>query len=625
MVGWFDAQGTAADRRDQLGLAAAAIAHRGPDDDGVFFDGPLGLALRRLSILDLSPAGHQPMTSSDGEWTVVFNGEIYNFIELRRELVAAGCQFRSTGDTEVLVEGLAHWGLRTFDRCNGMWAVLAWHRATQTLYATRDPWGIKPLYAHVSGAGVAHASEIGALRAFGLPLGELDSALTAHFVEFGELDVCARTPFVGVVRLAAGRIYQYRDGRALTDWAYGDGTDSTDVPWADGSAASEATYVEAFTAALRQAVQIRLRADVPVGTCMSGGLDSTSIACLAAEHLGVERAAACRHAFTALFPEYDERPFIDAVLARSGAIWHSTVCDDSQLQSQFTRFLQAQCEPVHTLGAFAGFLVMAMAAQAGVKVLLNGQGADELLAGYPSTAVPYLRSVATDHGLRVAWQASRNEFPRPGKASFAVMRALGGLATRSSPVPLASAVAGMRARATLRSSPLAVRSELALRSASPASLDLQANLLDQQNRSPLPLYLRIEDLNASAFSLESRLPFLDPHVVALARNAPPTLLRRHGRNKFLLRESLRGVVPEIVRLRPDKMGFPVPSARWLRGPLAPFVREAMTVPRLKARGIYHVDVVLKAVDELLAGGPLPRWLNNAIIFELWARHHVDRA
>ncbi|MBM4345104.1 MAG: asparagine synthase (glutamine-hydrolyzing) [Deltaproteobacteria bacterium] len=625
LVGWFDAKGIATERRAELTAASAAIAHRGPDDDGFHFDGDVGIAFRRLSILDLSPAGHQPMTSADGAWTVAFNGEIYNFVELRRELQAAGCQFRSSGDTEVLVEALARWGMRTFERCNGMWAVLAWHAPSRQLYAVRDPLGIKPLYAHKSAAGVALASEIGALRAFGLDLGPLEARLAAHFVDVGELDICDQTVYGHVVRLRPGRIYVYREGREVDNVAYTDGTDATSAPWSDGSPASEARYVEAFAEALRNAVRLRLRADVPVGTCMSGGLDSTSIACLAADHLGVERAAPCRHAFTALFPEFDERPYIHPTLERCGALWHSTVCDDEQLRSQFAAFLRAQGEPVHTLGAFAGYLVMSMAARAGVKVLLNGQGADELLAGYPSTAVPYLRSVAAQYGVRVAWQAGQREFAEASQASAAVFRAVAGLGASWLPQRWLDHLAAVRATPPALRPVLSSAVDLSLRPTVPVAPSLHANLMDQQIRAPLPLYLRIEDANSSAFSLESRLPFLDPAVVALARNAPATLLRRRGRNKFLLREALQGVVPEVVRTRPDKMGFPVPSARWLRGPLAGFVRDAMTRQRLERRGIYRTEKVLRAVDELLKGGPLPDWLGRAIIFELWAIQHIDGA
>ncbi|MBI5607381.1 MAG: asparagine synthetase B, partial [Deltaproteobacteria bacterium] len=202
----------AQERANDIRRACDAMVHRGPDDQGQFFQGPVGLGFRRLSILDLTPGGHQPMTSADGEWTVVFNGEIYNFIELRRELRAAGRELHSESDTEVLVEGLSLWGLRTFDRCNGMWAVLAWHVPTQTLYVVRDPWGIKPLVTARLDNGWAFASEIGGLKALGCQIGELNLQVASHFLTTGELDIGDHTAFTAVRRLLPGRVYAYRAG-----------------------------------------------------------------------------------------------------------------------------------------------------------------------------------------------------------------------------------------------------------------------------------------------------------------------------------------------------------------------------------------------------------------------------
>ncbi len=622
LVGWMAADGNAQRRSAELSKAVAALVHRGPDDEGTLFDRDIALGFRRLSILDLTAAGHQPMNSANGEWAVCFNGEIYNFLELKQDLEREGVKFHSSGDTEVLVEGLAHWGWSILDRCNGMWAILAWHRPSRTLYAVRDPWSIKPLYMHRSSAGLAFASEIGALLAFGCDRGELDRDLLCHFIATGELDCSTRTHWSRIQRIAPGRVFAFRAARDYCNWAYDDGTDRTELPPTDGTARSDERYVEAFAAKLTEAVHMRLRADVPVGTCMSGGLDSTSIACLAAERLRLERTAPCRHAFTAQLAEFDEREYIGPVLERTGATWHVTTCADDQLQASISAFLTAQGEPIHSLSAFAGYMVMALAAQAGVKVLLNGQGADELLAGYPSTVSPFLRSIARGAGPVAALNASRSEYTRPTSAFAAVARAYGGLALAKLPLSTSKRLYNRFSEGDGRGA-LLRGPDLSLGSSGRSIADLHGNLRDQQDRSPLPLYLRIEDVNSSAFSLESRLPFLDPSVIALARNAPPTLLRRDGRNKFLLREAVRGIVPDIVRGRADKMGFPVPSARWLRGPLAPLVREAMISQRLAERGIYRDRVVLQAVDHMLAGGPLPRWLARTIVFELWAACHID--
>jgi len=629
VVGIFDRKGNAARLEEPLRRATATIAHRGPDDDGFFFKGPVGLGFRRLSILDLSLAGHQPMTSADGHWTVIFNGEIYNFIEMREALQSIGVQFQSTSDTEVLVESLAAFGVRSFERCNGMWAVLAWHEPSQSLYACRDPWGIKPLYVSDNGEWIGFASEIKALRTLGCDLGGADLQAVRRFVDDGELDVATRTMYARVERLQPGVIYRYRDGKPLQMQAYSDGTDRFALPAAPTDVDRENDYIEAFRTAFLQSIQWRLRSDVDIGTCMSGGLDSTAVACAAARFLDAERSGRCRHAFTALIPEFDESPFIQAVLAQTGAEWHVTVAGDGQLIDKSMQFFDTHDEPVHSFSPFAGFLVMGMAAAAGVKVLLNGQGADELLAGYPSSVVPFLRSSTLESGAIAAFRQAQLETNNRQDALDIFARAQAGLITQRLPGSLEALLRSRRLKQRQqldyfsKSGPIPVLPMPAYASAE----SLQSSLHDQTSRSPLPLYLRIEDANSSAFSLEVRLPFLDPAVVALARHAPARLLRRGGLNKYLLRRILPGLVPDLVWQRRDKMGFPVPNARWMRGPLMPLVRSTLAPDRLAARGWYDVARISAQVDRLFnqPDTPLEPHLMRLFLLEIWAQRHLDRS
>ncbi len=627
IVGLFDRQLNAARMEDPLRRATARIAHRGPDDDGFYFNGPVGLGFRRLSILDLSVAGHQPMTSADGHWTVIFNGEIYNFVELRRSLQAIGVQFHSTSDTEVLVESLAAWGVRTFERFNGMWSVLAWHQPSQSLYACRDPWGIKPLYVSDNGKWVGFASEIKALRTLGCDLGGADLQAVRRFVDDGELDVETRTMYARVERLQPGVIYRYRGGKSVQMQPYSDGTDRFVLPPAPTDLARENDYIEAFRAAFLQSIHLRLRSDVDIGTCMSGGLDSTSVACAAARFLDAERSGRCRYAFTALIPEFDESPFIHAVLKQTGAEWHVTVAGDGQLIDKSLLFFDTHDEPVHSFSPFAGFLVMGLAAAAGVKVLLNGQGADELLAGYPSSVVPFLRSSTVESGAVAAFRQAQLETTNRQDALDIFARAQAGLITELLPGPMEALV---RRRRMQRRQQVDYFNKNGLVSVLPmpayaSAESLQSSLRDQTSRSPLPLYLRIEDANSSAFSLEARLPFLDPWVVALARHAPAKLLRRGGLNKYLLRRILPGLVPDLVWQRRDKMGFPVPNARWMRGPLMPLVRNTLSPDRLAARGWYDVPRVNAQVDRLFnqPDSPLEPQLMRLFLLEVWAQRHLD--
>ena len=629
LVGVLDRRGDATRFRGALQRAADAIAHRGPDDEGFWLDGAIGFGFRRLSILDLTAAGHQPMQAQNAEWTVVFNGEIYNFIELQRELEGLGVRFRSHSDTEVLVEALAHWGPRAFERFNGMWAVLAWHAPTRTLYACRDPWGIKPLFLSDQGDWIGFASEIKGLRALGCRHQGVEALSARRYLDAGLLDTDQHTMFAGYQRLLPGHLHAWRDGQQILAQRLADGTQCVDLPPFRDDERGEADFRAAFRDALLSAVRLRLRADVDVGTCLSGGLDSTTIACAAARFLTAERVTTCRHAFTALLPEFDESRYIRPVLAQTGAEWHITVAADSQLSEKAGQFFKTHDEPVHSLSPFAGYLVMELAAQANVKVLLNGQGADELLAGYSSTVAPFLRSVIQQDGMGEALRQAQMEAGSALAGAALLTRSAGSAAARA----LFPGVEAWWRRQQLvhpsaadnlkvpNNGPLGPpRPEL-----QPPSETLASALDDQMRRSPLPLYLRIEDANSSAFSLEARLPFLDPAVVALGRAAPARLLRRNGMNKYLLRSILPGLVPEVVWQRREKMGFPVPNGRWLHGPLRSVVLDTLSEERLKARGWYNVAEVIRARDRLLDNHvtePSPH-LRSLFLLERWARDHLD--
>jgi asparagine synthase (glutamine-hydrolysing) len=630
LVGVFERNGDTRGKLAAVAKATRTLAHRGPDDEGTFDSGPVALGFRRLAILDLSPLGHQPMTSHDGTWTLVFNGEIYNFIELRRELEAVGAHFRGASDTEVLVEGLARWGIRTFERCNGMWAVLAWHHPTRTLVACRDPWGIKPLFAADQGDWVGFASEIKALRTLGCRLGAVHGPAVRRFLDDGELDVGDRTFYEGVVRLTPGVVHRYREGRPVERIRMSDGTRQVDIPSLLAGPTDDGKLVEAFRDAFREAVQLRLRSDVAVGTCLSGGLDSTAIACAAARLLHAERAGNCRHAFTALIPEYDERRYIQAVVEQTGVTWHTTVADDDQVRADFAGFYRVHDEPVHSLSAFASYLVMSLAHRAGVKVLLNGQGSDELLAGYSSANVPYIRSLIELEGPAYALRQALAEAGTWSGGLRLLGRAAAGHLGRSLPQ-----IAARVPRAVWQRAVVAKDGDDPLRRGGPISppmtnrerapLGLHAALEDQVQRAPLPLYLRIEDANSSAFSIEARLPFLDPRLVAIARVAPARMLRHSGLNKYLLRSILPGLVPEVVWRRRDKMGFPVPQVRWLRRTLRSELEQVLAPAQLERRGWYDVPVVAAMVQRFLTvpDSELAPRLQRLFQLEKWAQVHLD--
>ncbi len=629
IIAIFDHDGAAERHREALERGLASIRHRGPDDDGVAIDGPAALGFRRLSILDLSPGGHQPMVSQDGSWTLVFNGEIYNFLELRAELERQGHAFRSDSDTEVLVEMLAREGIDALARCNGMWGLAAWHAPSQRLYVARDPWGIKPVYVTEQRGWIAFSSEIKAFGAMDCDLGGIDPETASRFLAYHEMDTDTRTFWRGVRAIAPGAVECYAQGVAHTTASSGNGAGTLPPSLAHGDA-SESAWVDAFRDALLSAVRLRMRADVDAGTCLSGGLDSTVIACATGRFLSAERASNCRHAFTAHAPEFDERRYIEPVVAQIGAQWHLTEGTPSELTELFPLFRAAHDQPVHSLAALSGFSLMRLASRSGVRVLLNGQGSDELLAGYSSSVMPWLRSIRRERGPAYALaEATRHAGSRRGGMRLFAQAEAGSM-LRAMPPELESRARQLRQRAEPGLRAGLWRADGPLGAAAPRSRpdsdDLHRALLASEHMSPLPTYLRLEDINSSAFSLEARLPFLDPQVVAIARAAPAWMLRRGPLNKYLLRAAMPGLVPEVVWQRKDKMGFPVPQGRWLRGTLRPHFDAVLSDDAIAARGWYDAARVRAARDAFLRDGdhqiPLP--LLRVFLLEMWAQDHFDR-
>src|SRR5205814_7820758 len=363
-----------------LSQMARSIAHRGPDDSGLYLHQQVGFGFRRLAILDLSPTGHQPMCSEDGELVIVFNGEIYNYIELREELRAAGHCFRSTIDTEVLLAAYREWGPECLGRLNGMWAFVIHDRRRGVLFGARDRFGVKPLFVHHAKDAWLLASEVKAILASGLYVRETNWQVTADFLLHGKLDETPATFYAGIEQVPAGCAFELRLDGSWRQWTY----------WSLPAVAPEsaANIEETLAELLEDAVRIRLRSDVPVGVCLSGGLDSTAIICAMARNRQGGPTAAGQAAPLLAFcyheSAFDERAFIADTLAQTGALLRRISLTPEAMWESLVEVLRFQDEPIISGAPIAGFHLMKLAASNGVKVVLNGQGADEILAGYPS-------------------------------------------------------------------------------------------------------------------------------------------------------------------------------------------------------------------------------------------------
>jgi asparagine synthase (glutamine-hydrolysing) len=581
-----------------LGAMAAAMAHRGPDGQGVWHDDQAGLAFRRLAIIDLHERSSQPLHL--GSLHLVFNGEIYNYIELRDELRGLGHEFVTEGDGEVLLHAWAQWDAGALDRVNGMFAFAIWDDARRRLTLATDPFAEKPLFYGTSAAGqLVFGSDVRALRAADPSLGEPDLDALRSFVALGTLPALPATFYARVRRLPAAHVAHWQDGRlqARRYW------EPAAVAVPDDRAAAAAQLRELLT----DAVRLRLRSDVPVGTSLSGGVDSSLVAALCGR-LGADVE---RHAFTASFAgfERDEWAYAQAAAAAAGVAHHHAVRPGrDELLGDLEALVAEQEEPFPTTSIYAQWRVMRAARGAGVVVMLDGQGADELFAGYPVSA----GFAALAGGPRAIAEALRTG---RGQALHGIAAALGSghapraLARRHRRGLASAYVAGDVAAAAVAATDPPAPSWTA--SGGP----LRRELLRQSFETVLPHLLRFADRNSMAHSVEVRLPFLDRRVAEFALSLRARMLVSDGISKRVLRDAARDAVPAVVLDRRDKVGYETPEASWFG---APEVRrrlgEVLLDERARSRGWYATA----ALERDVAGG----WRDvgamwRALNAELW--------
>ncbi|HMK15866.1 MAG TPA: asparagine synthase (glutamine-hydrolyzing) [Methanomicrobiales archaeon] len=553
-----------------LARMSERIRHRGPDGSGTFIDGPVGLAHRRLAIIDLSLAGEQPMANEDGTLRLVYNGEIYNYVELREELVAKGHHFHSESDTEVILHAYEQWGRNCLKRFNGMWAFALWDARKGELFCARDRLGIKPFYYARVGDMILFTSEIKALLAHPEVGRRPDDPLLMTFLAWGVLDHTGGTMFEGVSQLRpAHRVTFGGSGGPGVPEQYWDLAANPEPghPWADED--------ERVTAALRDlltdAVRMHLRSDVPVGTCLSGGIDSSTLAMLINGLVREEHPRSIgdrQKTFSIVFadPRFDESGFIDLVIAAAGVDAKRATVDPAEVCGNLGHLIEVQDEPFGSLSIYAHYRVMELASRS-VKVVLDGQGADEELGGYLAYQGTYLMNLL--RGLRLSTAI------REIAGSYRHHRGF-----------FSSALNQLLVRKERRG---------LLRGEVPAVSRYEGNLGEVLKReileTNLPGLLHWEDRNSMAFSIESRVPYLDHRVVEFLVGLPLHMKIRHGVTKYILRRAIRGLVPEEIRCRMDKMGFVTPEETWMREGLRPFVLEILGSGSFRARKYWDADRV----------------------------------
>jgi asparagine synthase (glutamine-hydrolysing) len=602
IAGFFLRTGQAAELA-LLQRMAATIRHRGPDGEGFFLDQELGLAHVRLAILDLSAAGHQPMQSHSGRYWMTYNGEIYNYLELRQQLSAQGYVFRTQTDTEVILAAFEAYGEACVNYFNGMWAFAIWDQQTRTLFCSRDRFGIKPFYYYLDPHVFVFASEIKALLQHPAVPQKINHQTVGHYLFQGKLDHRAETFFEGIVQLMpAQQLSLSREGLHLKTYWHLPAMQSVEPP----------EPVETMRRLFENSLKLQVRSDVPVGSCLSGGLDSSAIVCTLAQISPQGRFP--YQLFSACYPErqYDEREYIQQVVTQTGATAHQIFPGPAQLLDDLPHLIHSHDEPFISLSMFAQWCVMKAAAGQGIKVLLDGQGADELMAGYGYQGhlwADYLRTGAVQR----LWTECRH-------LNKAILPET--LVRMLFPLWLDRLKQLRHARQSrhLYHPDLAPPPQPFAAVASGHVLEKTLRALFHERLLSL---LRYEDRNSMAFSIESRVPFLDVPLVEFVCQLPPHDLIREGWSKWILRAAMKNILPEGVRLRKDKMGFVTPQNQWFKHELREWVQTILHSSSFQSRPFWNARFIQQEYAHWLAGRSqlMHHQLWPILNLELWLQYY----
>jgi asparagine synthase (glutamine-hydrolysing) len=628
------------------------LRHRGPDDEGFLaVDSASGKVFsligseskiqgarienfnrhtnllfghRRLSIIDISPAGHQPMSNEDESLWVVHNGEIYNYLEIRKELVSLGHRFKSQTDTEVILHAYEEWKADCLSHFNGMWAFAIHDLRHKRIFCSRDRAGLKPFYYVYDGKRFCFASEIKALLEMDDFSVEPNEQIIADYLFSGLIDHTRETFFKGVYQLRPGE-YLLIENNGLKIKSY------WDIEPNESYSDQEDNFTTRFYALLEDSIRLRLRTDVPIGTCLSGGLDSSSIVCLAnqlmfnGQNIDPRLVGKSQKTFSSCFEEpfYDERKFIELVTEQTGAEKNYVFPKEKQLFNELPKLIWHQDEPFGSTSIYAQWKVMKLARERQVIVLLDGQGGDELLAGYLPSFYFMIKGVLKefDLGRLIKEMAglARNHGNELKPYILGLFTAL--VPTWAKPCvreftnrDTGWAVKDFRKR-YFRDFPDTKK----------FSGDLNNYLYQIYRYSILPGLLHYEDRNSMAFSLETRLPFLDYRLVEFIFGLPVQQKIQDGTTKVILRNAMKGILPEVVRNRMDKMGFATPEDNWFKTVLRNQIYEIICSKSFGERGYFEENKVKHVFEDYCKGKvsmsfAIWRWVN----LELWLRLFVDK-
>ena len=602
------------------------IFHRGPDGEGkVHIENQALLGHRRLAIIDLEH-GQQPMVSEDNRYTLIFNGEIYNYLELRQLLIQKGVSFRTFSDTEVLLQMLIQFGVEALQKLNGMFAFIFHDRNENQWIAARDPFGIKPLYFYEDDGYLYFASEIKCFLAVRNFKARRNEKALHQYLAF-QMCLDDETLFEGVRKIMPGHYLQGNGSKIQQNLCF------WDTNYIIDNNHTEEYFLEKIRLTLEDSIRLQLRSDVPLGAHLSGGIDSSLVSMLASGQL--ETPMSFFHGKFSESPAYDESEYAKIISDSSSGILHEIIPSDREFVDILPKLIYAMDEPVAGPGLFPQYAVSKLAKEH-VKVVLGGQGGDELFGGYARYLVGYLEQ---------ALKGSIYETQEEGEHLVSLQSIVPHLPVLKQYVPLLSQFweKGLFGDMDHRYFRLVDRSQGVqqllhsemLNSFNkdylfstfqkvfnhPDTLSYINKMTHFDQKTLLPALLQVEDRVSMYVSLESRVPLLDTRIADLVTSIPPNLKFQGGRTKHLLKQAVKTLLPDAILNRKDKMGFPVPLKEWMQGgPVKEFVSDILLSQKSKSRGIYSEASLENMIHKPGVGG---RQLWGALSLELWHQQFID--
>ncbi len=603
-----------------------AVAHRGPDGEGTYIDENVGIAHKRLSIID-PKNGQQPMCNEDGTVWVTFNGAVYNYLEIRQELVQRGHDVKTYSDTEVIIHAYEEYGEKCVEKFNGMFAFVIYDKNKNKIFGARDRFGIKPFYYYSDEDKFIFASEIKAIIANKEVKREVNIEGIQDYIVF-QFTLGKKTLFKNIFKLEPGNYFTIDLNKSVKPKI----VQYWDLEFNYDTYHTEDYFVDKLKFLIDDSIRLRLRSDVELGTYLSGGLDSSTTTIIASDCLGNNGLKT----FTGKFAEgreYDESYYAKVVAEHANAQYHEITMNAKQFKDNIEDIIYYLDEPGAGPGVFPQYMVSKLASEH-VKVVLGGQGGDEIFIGYARYLVAYLEeclkgaifetadkdkyavtleSIAPNLSLLKTYSPMIQNFMKDGmfepqsKRYYRILDRSNGMSNlfnldvlESSKYSPYDEFEGIFNREDIKSYVNRM-----------TYFDLKASL---------PALLQVDDRTAMAWGLESRLPFLDYRIAELFASIPPNMKFKGGKSKAIFKKAIKNVLPEEVLNRKDKMGFPVPLVEWYNGELKEYVEEILLGEKTRQRGIYNVEEIEKLFEKETKFSRIT-W--GLLCLELWFRKFMD--